>query len=356
MRLAVLTRYGPLGASSRLRMMQFSPVLRALGIEPGFQPLFDDAYLERLYRGGSRLGPALRAYARRLSDLRKVRSADLIWLEKEALPWVPATFECALLPKDVPLVTDYDDAIFHRYDMHHRSVVRWFLGHKIDCVMKVSDLVMAGNAYLADRARSAGARRVEIVPTVVDTERYRVRPPPAPGSPPIIGWIGSPSTWRDYLLPMMPCIIDVAEKTGARIRIVGSGAPKDFHPLVDVIAWREDEEVTQIQQMDIGIMPLDDSPWARGKCGYKLIQYMACGVPVVASPVGVNSEIVEEGINGFLARDDQEWRSALTTLLRDHQLRRRMGNAGRRRIEERYSLEVWAPRVAELLLEAGRSG
>jgi hypothetical protein len=108
--------------------------------------------------------------------------------------------------------------------------------------------------------------------------------------------------------------------------------------------------------MDIGIMPLTDTPWARGKCGYKLIQYMACGLPVVASPVGVNADIVEHGVNGFLASTETEWRSALGTLLSDANLRHRMGMAGRQKIERDYSLQVWAPKVAGMLHDAAIRG
>ena len=119
---------------------------------------------------------------------------------------------------------------------------------------------------------------------------------------------------------------------------------------LEVIAWSEDTEVDAIQSMDIGVMPLPDTPWARGKCGYKLIQYMACGLPVVASPVGVNKEILEHGVNGFLAESDAEWRTAIEALISDPDLRRRMGAAGRKKVENEYSLQVWGPRVANLFL------
>ena len=108
--------------------------------------------------------------------------------------------------------------------------------------------------------------------------------------------------------------------------------------------------------MDIGIMPLTDTPWARGKCGYKLIQYMACGIPVIASPVGVNAELVEHGVNGFLASSDAEWAETLQTLLHDPDLRARMGEAGRRKVEREYSLQVWGPRVAHMLRDVASTG
>ena len=348
MKLSVLSRYGRLGASSRLRMIQFAPALEAANIEPVFQPLFDNRYLKGLYGGEGRLRPVVGAYVRRFNQLRQAHDADAIWLEKEAMPWAPAALEGALFPKGVPFVSDYDDALFHRYDRHGSAFVRQLLGKKIDRVMAASSLVMAGNGYLADRARAAGARRVEIVPTVVDVDRYRVRSTPKSDAAPVIGWIGSPSTWRDYLEPMLPMLLDVASHSGTRIKIIGAGVSADIHPLVDVMPWSEENEVEQIQSMDIGIMPLDDSPWARGKCGYKLIQYMACGLPVVASPVGVNSDIVDNGENGLLARTEGEWRDALTTLIIDRDLRQRMGAVGRKKVEQYYSLQIWGGRIAEI--------
>ena len=143
---------------------------------------------------------------------------------------------------------------------------------------------------------------------------------------------------------------------GARFQAVGAQLYADSFGTLDIIPWSEDTEVVQIQSMDIGVMPLTDTLWARGKCGYKLIQYMACGLPVVASPVGVNKEIVEHGMNGFLAETDEEWQKAIGTLLSDADLRRRMGAAGRKKVEENYSLQVWGPRVAQMLRRVADEG
>lgn len=350
MKALMMTRYQRSGASSRLRMIQYDNALRLEGIEHSLAPFFDQNYLQRLYSSQSTLGPTFGAYARRISQLRSAAGqADLLWLEKEALPWLPWIIERALVPRGIPLVVDYDDAVYHRYDRHRHSAIRWLLGSKLDRLMGSAALITAGNHYLADRAKAAGARRIEIVPTVVDLNAYTQRPVPVPTQPPSIGWIGTPSTWTEYIAPMMPLLTQVAECHGARIAVVGAGCTAEAHPLLDNLPWTEDSEVARIHAMDIGIMPLTDSPWARGKCGYKLIQYMACGLPVVASPVGVNSDIVEHGVNGFLATTDAEWNEAIATLLRDPDLRHRMGQAGRKKVEEQYSLQVWGPRVARLL-------
>ena len=351
MKLLILSRYTQLGASSRLRMLQYIPALSAAGFDVEFAPFFDDSYLERLY-AGERMGLATAVYfITRFQKLLVAKKPDLIWVEKESFPWLPWPIERAILPRSVPLVSDYDDAVFHRYDCHKNAPVKLLLGRKIDGVMAHSNLVMAGNQYLADRADLAGAQHVEIVPTVVDMEAYSTEHYQSHDGYPRIGWIGSPSTWRDYMAPMMPMLASVATKQGAIIRAVGAEHTAQSFSKLETIPWSEETEVTMIQGMDIGLMPLDDSPWARGKCGYKLIQYMACGLPVVASPVGVNSEIVEHGVNGFLAETEEDWSKALETLLGDAALRQRMGAAGRKKVEQNYSLQIYGPKVAAMLLD-----
>lgn len=356
MNFTILTRYSRLGASSRLRTMQYDADFQARCLVASFDPFFDESYLRSLYSGGSTLGPILIAYARRAGQLLRAGRADLIWLEKEALPWLPWAIERALLPRAVPLVVDYDDAVFHRYDLHRSPFVRRLLGRKLDKLMASASLVTAGNRYLADRAWAAGAQRVEIVPTVVDLTACTRRPGPFSENAPTIGWIGTPSTWTEYMAPMMPLLTQAAAAAGARIAAVGAGRAAAAHRLLDNRPWTEESEVARIHEMDIGIMPLTDTPWARGKCGYKLIQYMACGIPVIASPVGVNSEIVEHGVNGFLASSDAEWAEALQTLLNDPDLRARIGEAGRRKVEREYSLQVWGPRVAQMLRAVVNTG
>ena len=349
MKLLLLSRYSRLGASSRLRTLQYLPALTAAGFEVEVAPFFDDGYLQGLYAGDRARMATAGYFMGRMRRLFSKEKPDLVWIEKEVFPWLPWPLECAMLPHNVPFVSDYDDALFHRYDLHRRSVVRSLLGRKIDGVMSASNLVMAGNQYLADRAKAAGAQQVEIVPTVVDVDAYSTDWCPPDDGRPRIGWIGSPSTWADYCVPVLPLLTSVAARHGAMIRAVGAGDTAVPDQILEILPWSEDTEVSLIQSMDIGIMPLDHSPWSRGKCGYKLIQYMACGVPVVASPVGVNCEIIEHGVNGFLAETEADWVTALETLLDDPELRRRMGAAGRQKVETDYSLNVWAPIVVSKL-------
>jgi glycosyltransferase involved in cell wall biosynthesis len=336
--------------------MQYLPALTSEGFKVHVAPFFDDAYLHALYSGQRAKGSKLGYVSQRIRQMRTHPQPDLIWLEYEALPWVPWMIERTFLPRGVPIVSDYDDAIFHRYDLHRAAAVRWLLGRKIDRIMQRSRLVAAGNDYLAGRARNAGARQIEIVPTVVDLSQYKVRSEPRTNTSAQVGWIGTPNTWDAFGKHLYSQLIDTLATHGARFKAVGAKLEAESVGELDVVPWSEDTEVRAIQSMDIGVMPLTDTPWARGKCGYKLIQYMACGLPVVASPVGVNKDIVEHGVNGFLAETDAEWRSAIETLLADAELRRRMGAAGRRKVEEHYSLQVWGPRVAQMLRSVADEG
>jgi glycosyltransferase involved in cell wall biosynthesis len=349
LRVLALTRYGRLGASSRVRLYQYVPVWSALGIEVQVSPLLSDDYLKRLYAGKTtNWFGVLHDYLRRMVTLLHARKFDLLWIEKELFPNLPAWFEQALFALDIRYIVDYDDAIFHNYDLAPHSVKR-LLANKIDKVMRNSALVICGNAYLAERARSAGARRVEIGPTVIDLNRYGVLNP-VPKEHIVVGWIGSPSTVK-YLQVIVPALQKLAMEFSVQLRVIGAqfSAP-GLH--VDCRPWSEESEVSEIQDFDIGIMPLIDSHWERGKCGYKLIQYMACGLPVVASPVGVNQEIVRHGVNGYLASSVDEWVDSFRALFLNSQDRLVMGAQGRLSVEKKYCLQVTAPRFAQLIHEA----
>lgn len=351
MKVLALTRYGRLGASSRVRMLQHVSWLENAGVQVDVQPLLADDMLRGRYESGSYgRGALLAAYRARMQCLRRRRRYDLLWIEKEALPWFPASIERTLL-RGVPYVLDYDDALFHNYDLHRSKWVRRLLGRRIDRLMAGASLIVAGNEYLAQRARDAGARWVEIVPTVVDLDRYPIDAVGHDGSVQRIVWIGSPST-AVYVRELAEPLRRLAARYAIKLRVIGA---EMSIPGVDVecVSWAEDTEAESIAQCDIGIMPLKETPWERGKCGYKLIQYMACGLPVVASPVGVNVQIVREGENGFLADGPQDWEIKLGQLLESSPLRSAMGAAGRVRVEQAYCVQRVAPRLAQMLIRAG---
>lgn len=348
-RIIFFTKYTRAGASSRYRSYQYLPALEAAGLQISVSPLFDNAYLDYKYAyGRARIADVLRSFARRLWAVLTVPREAVVVIEYELLPWFPAVLERWLALRACRIVVDYDDALFHQYDAHRNPWVRRLLGRKIATVMRLSHTVVAGNAYLADYACRVGASRVEVIATVVDSARYAVKDTARTSEVFTIGWIGSPSTAR-YLHDIAPALAQVCQGGRARVRIVGSGPFELPGVPVDLIAWREETEVDEIRGFDVGIMPLPDEPWERGKCGFKLIQYMACCLPVVASPVGVNTTIVEHGCNGLLATSTEEWVQALGTLAADSELRRRMGRAGRAKVDRGYCLQVSAPRFTNLL-------
>ena len=351
MRVLALTRYARRGASSRLRFEQFVPGLAALGIDVTLAPLLDDNFLKRRY-SGTRLNvfALASAYAARARRRFRREPWDVIWLEKEAFPWLPLPLERALTRRDVPFVVDFDDAWFHRYDLHPSWAVRALLGRKLDAVMRQAAVVCAGNEYIADRARRAGASRIELVPTVVDPSRYGSSAPRSAGAF-TVGWIGTPLT-AGYLDAIAPALHEIASARPLRLCAVGAAPFRLDGVEVATPAWSEEGEAGLIAAFDVGVMPLPDSPWERGKCGYKLIQYMASGKPVVASPVGVNTTLVREGENGFLATDPASWARALTVLRDDPALSASMGAAGRRLVAASYDLRSQLPRLAAIIRSA----
>lgn len=353
MNVLLLSRYGSMGASSRIRFYQYLPYLREQGVTISVAPLFDNDCVQGIFNGEKKyVFRRILSYLQRVLCLGDARSYDLIWVEQELFPMLPAIGELILRWRHIPFVVDYDDARFHAYDQHPTRLVRALLGGKINTVMERSTLVIAGNEYLAGRARQSGATRVEILPTVVDLGRYeRVDAPKTPGKPFTIGWIGTSWSCR-YLRLVEPALAKVCARGDARVVLVGpervdlSGIP------FQIRAWSEDEEANEIRGFDVGIMPLSDSPWEQGKCGYKLIQYMACSKPVVASPVGVNRDIIKHGVNGFLAHTQAEWVDALNALRAQPHLRDRMGAVGRADVERTLCLQRTAPSLLSLLRQA----
>ena len=345
-KMLALTRYGSLGSSSRLRMLQYFPTLASAGFDVQVQPLFDDEKLAARYRKGDYgLATLIGCYSQRILSLLNSRKFHLIWIEKEALPWCPLWLE-QLLVSGKPYVLDFDDAVFHHYDRHRFSIVRHLYGKRIDRLMAKASLVVCGNEYLAQRAKHAGAPWVEVLPTVIDLERYPINEQKNSSTPRIV-WIGSPSTVK-YLNVLREPLQALAKKIPFQLRVIGGELTLEGVQ-TECLRWTEASEVRDIMECDVGVMPLENTPWELGKCGYKLIQYMACGLPVVASPVGVNATIVEQGVNGFLATSPNQWLESFERLLSDEQIREILGTAGRDKVKKQYCLQVTGPKLVRWL-------
>lgn len=351
MKILVLTKYSRMGASSRLRTLQYLPLLENNGFDFTVRSLFDDIYLENLYnnKGSSKL-TIINYYLKRLITLTQASKYDVIWIEYEAFPYFPAFAESLLAFIGADYIVDYDDAVFHNYDLSDNKFVRFFLSKKIDKVMKNASYVLTGNNYLAERARLAGAKKVQILPTVVDHIKYK-KCKKLVNKVLTIGWIGSPSTQK-YIIEILSELIIAYQQIPFRLLLIGAtqGIGKDLEGLdVEIHEWDETIEADMISLMDIGIMPLNDGPWEKGKCGYKLIQYMACGVPIIASDVGVNSDIVESTNAGLIVKKDEFWSNKLIQLLNSSELREQYGRFGKEAVEKKYSIQSQLPILTSVL-------
>lgn len=341
-----LALYGPLAASTRYRLGQYVDGLAAQGIDLQVRHLLGDDYLTRRF-AGLPLRPAalLRAGVRRLRDLSQQGRFDAAMLHCELLPLLPGIMEAALLR--VPYVYDFDDAFYLRYRLSHLAPMRVVLGSKFDRVMQRAAHVTAGNEVLAGYARQQNPN-THFLPTVVDTKRYQAMPQLRNTGTFTVGWIGSPTT-AEYLPELVEPLSRIGREGPVRFVVIGGKAPAVPGVEVVELPWSEATEIAQINAFDVGVMPLPDTDWARGKCAFKLIQYMACGVPVIASPVGANAAVVTSDC-GILATSPDEWTEALRKLRDGGPGRRRaMGDAARARIESEYSLTRTLPRLAEVL-------
>ena len=346
-----LALYGPQAASHRVRLSQFQPGLAAAGIDLQIQSLLDNDYLQRSFSGKR---PSLRGliafYGRRIQALRHLDLFDVAIVYAEQLPFLPGWLERQLL--QIPFIYDCDDAFFLKYRSGHLRLLQPLLGAKADRLMSSAVAVTAGNIGLAVHARRFNSN-VTVLPSVVDTDQFRpAAPPPAErsGGPFTVGWIGSPST-APYLHLLVEPLQQLARERLVRLLVVGGPAPAIAGVEVIEQPWNLEQEVPLIQQFDVGVMPLPDTPWTRGKCAYKLIQCMACSIPVVASRVGANVEAVPPEC-GLLAESPSEWLAAFRQLAADPALRARLGAAGRRWVEQRYSLRSALPVFTEVIKRA----
>jgi glycosyltransferase involved in cell wall biosynthesis len=245
------------------------------------------------------------------------------------------------------LVYDFDDAIMFR-DSKRGNTESFFRMLMFKRTVKGSDAVIAGNEYLKGLA-SPYNKNIVVIPTSIDMERYGPKKWADEDGTVTLGWIGSHSTI--FYLERIKGVLDkiFKEYPNTRLKIVSDRFFDCNNMPVVKKKWDYDEEIADLQSFDVGLMPLTDDPWTRGKCGFKLLQYMAVGIPPVCSPVGVNSEIVNHAVNGFWATDDREWFDYLRRLILDSGLRERLGEEARKTVIERYSLGLNRPRLADLL-------
>ena len=350
-RILGLALYGPQAASHRVRLSQFQPGLAAAGIDLQIQSLLDNDYLQRSFSGKRQsLRGLIAFYGRRIQALRHLDRFDVAIVSCELLPFLPGWLERKLL--QIPFIYDFDDAYYLKYVSGRYACLESLLGKKFDLMMAATVAVTAGNTNLQSYARRFNSN-VYVLPSVVDTDQLRPAvPPPVEDSakPFTVGWIGSPST-APYLQLLVEPLQQLARERPVRLLVVGGPAPAIAGVEVIEQPWSLEQELPLIQQFDVGVMPLPDTPWTRGKCAYKLIQCMAFGLPVVASRVGANVEAVPPEC-GLLTESPEQWITAFRRLAADPELRQQMGVASRHWVEQRYSLRSALPVFTEVIKRA----
>lgn len=361
MKVLALASYPVEAAATRFRLQQFVAPLAARGIELQIHSFLDSQQFKQLYRQKSWPRTALglvKSSLRRLGDVEATRQADVILIQREAMMFGPPVIEwLGARAMKRPMVLDLDDATYVSYTSPTYgglgSVLKWF--SKTDDLIRWANVVTCGNRGIAEYVSAKGTE-ARIIPTVVDMEIFRPAVSGNAANPAVLGWIGTHSTFP-YLESIFPVLADLARHHKFRLRVVGAGKENISVPGVEVenTAWEIDREVEDFQSIDIGLYPIDASlysGWAAGKSGFKAVQYMAVGVPYVATPVGGSAEIGEEGTTHLFATTNEEWHHALDELLANADRRRQMGAAGRRHAIAHFGLEDQADKLADALREA----
>jgi len=344
------------GPSSRFRVYQYIPYLKEHGIECDIRPFVSSKHVRELYATGNtgkKIALTLRGLGSRIRDVIDAKNYDVVFILREAFALGPPFLEQALKKACGRMVFDFDDAIYTRSLAYDNPIDRLRDFGKTAKIIAAADTVIAGSPYLAAYARQYNHPngQVQVLPTVVDHQQYRPQNNRPNDEKVTLGWIGTPRG-SHYVADLMPVFKRLCAQF-SQLRMVFIGVePFDTQNLpIEIRDWSLSREIDDISEFDIGIMPLTDDEETRGKCGFKIIQYMSCGVAPVVSPVGVNSDIVIDGETGLFAENSSQWQAQIARLVEDDTFREKLGEKGRQRAAEYYSLHVTAPKLLEILKE-----
>jgi glycosyltransferase involved in cell wall biosynthesis len=347
LKVIAFTRYERRGASSRVRFLQYIPHLEQRGAQIDVRPLFPDSYLTQLYATGTRPNATVvAAMIRRLGAALALGDADVIWLQREILPYLPFFAENLLL-SGKPLVIDFDDA----HHLYYRKSSALF-ANKTDRLMRRATIVTVGNQTLFDYARSAGATNVQLLPSAVDVPQFKKT---AFTSEFTVGWIGTPVTAAEALPLVEEPLARFLTETSTKCILVGA-RPGQFPNLnAEYVPWGEGTEADVLARVSVGLCPLADTAWNRGKSGYKIIQYMAAGRATLTSPVGIAAGLVEQGTTGFHCVTPDDWYTKLIQLHGDRALCASLGAHAQQIAARKYDTAVVAAQLYDLFAAAKSS-
>jgi len=363
MRTLFLTSYDRTGSSSRYLVHNYLEFYEQAGMECAVSPLFDDRYLGfgTLDRPTG-IAEVMRHFpyylSRVLNRLRHVLTSskfDLVVFEKELLPYFPYGLEALLRRLQSKTIVLLDDATYVYYRQHPYRLVRFLCRHKIERIMGTATHVIVWNEQLARYARQFNTN-VSVVNSGIDLRRYRIKPYQdgrvTLGQPTVIGWIGAPALFP-YIRALEDAFRELSSRYEAEFHVISTCDYVSRSIRTVNKRWSIETEVDDLQSLDIGVMPLPDDEWTRGKSGVKAVQYMGVGVPVVSSAVGTATDLIQDGVNGFLATSTQDWVDKLGRLIESPTLRREMGLRGRQTVETTYSIQAVAPRLIKILQQVG---
>lgn len=348
--LAIVPSLYDTSPGQRFRLEQWEPLLKEKGVEITYAPFETEELRNILYQGGRMLQKfqtVLKNFKRRYSDVRSLSEYDLVYVFREAALLGPAWIEKRIAASGVPMIFDFDDAVFVAYKSPSNGYLSYLkFPSKTGEICRLSTHIMAGNQYLADYA-SKFNENVTIIPTTIDTDKYEVVEKNGNPETVTIGWSGSYSTVQ-HLDTIRDVLKELAEQEKFKLRVIGTPDYEIEGVETESMNWKSETEIEDLNKIDIGLMPLPDEKWSKGKCGLKALQYMALGIPTICSPVGVNSTIIKDGENGFLANEKSEWLDKLKKLLHSPKLREKLGNAGRQTVEDGYSAKSQADNVYKI--------
>jgi glycosyltransferase involved in cell wall biosynthesis len=353
-RILFLTQGDVQVASSRHRVYLYLPALAKAGFETVVQPAvlaneFKDTFFNRSLNALMLRG--FRTFTRRVKNLHDLKDFDFVFVQKPVLPAPFFDMEWRF-SRQTRLIFDFDDAVFLKRPGGSLVTNWWPQERRVASICRCAQQVVVGNNFLKEFVQKNHVEPV-VLPTCVDTQAFAAQfdLQKRPRKIPVIGWVGSLSTQKDLQLAT-PALLDLHSRTPFVVRLIGATHTAMPHRFpIEWKPWDLQTEVADIASLDIGLAPMHDTPWNRGKCGLKVLQYWAAGVPVVASPVGIYREIIRDGENGFLAASRQEWTEKLFLLIKQPELRQRLIGEGRKTVEEHFSLKKLAPRFVQLFEE-----
>lgn len=330
--------------SQRFRFEQYLNYFRENNFEYTFSFLVSQADDKLFYSKGKLFAKFflfLKYFFRRVKDVLRAGKYDVVYIQREMFFIGPPIFEYFLKFTKTKVIFDFDDSIWLPNVSEANKNLNWLKSYnKTSKIIAYADLVFAGNKYLFDYA-SQFNKNLKIIPTTIDTNEYVRLITDSVSDMICIGWSGSITTIQHFKFAE-PFLKIIKEKYGDKvhIKVIGDKNYRNSDFNVEAMDWNKQDELKELSSFDIGIMPLPDDMWAKGKCGLKGLQYMALEIPTIMSPVGVNEEIIQDGLNGFLASDVNEWVEKISLLIESEKLRQKIGKNARQTVVDKYSLEA----------------